>query len=126
MARKLPNWLSRREDGVLEIDPDLAYPAMLEAIAASIPDPAQRPVLDRLDQYWVEVAYQCAKMHAYNLVAGTEYDTRPRGMAITTNIIRRDRWALKKHPKGRGHVAATAGREAARHYAKIAMTLLAG
>jgi hypothetical protein len=111
--KTLPPWLSRRDDGVFEIDPDLAYPAILKALG--IRD-------SEIDQYWLEVAYQCAKLHVQELVSGSELDPRPK-MALQIHILshgaRKDRWALRKHKAGRGARRASEGREAKVHYPRI-------
>lgn len=110
---ELPKWLTRRDDGVMVIDPDIAYPAVLTALGVKDGD---------LDQYWIEVAYQCAKMRVQDLVEGTEYDPRP-NRALTIHVQahggRKDRWALTQYPPGRGAELATKGRAARQHYALL-------
>lgn len=124
MSRKLPAWLVRRADGCFVVDPDLAYPAILTELGVSQAD---------YDQYWIEVAYQCAKLTVQKLVLGTELDPRPKGHGKGSALViviesgggRKDRWALAKFKKGKGTSAATKGREAKGHYAQIA-NLIAG
>ena len=115
MAKQLPKWLSRRKDGVFEVDPDVIYPEFLKALG-----------VDEIDQYWIEVVYQCTKLEVQRLVSGTELDPRshpdePRALQIriTADGGRKDRWALNNHPEGRGIKAATAGREARDHYVRL-------
>lgn len=116
--KKFPAWLTRREDGVFVIDPDIAYPTILKALR--IKD-------DQLDQYWLEVAYQSAKLFTQDLIAGTEYDPRPERhltMHILGGSARKKQWGLANYKAGRGAYAATKGREAVFHYEKIKPILM--
>jgi hypothetical protein len=114
MANKraeLPDgWFKVDERGILVIDPDIAYPAILSALG--VPE-------DHRDQYWVEVAYQCAKLEVQRVVTGTDADPRP-DKALVIHILsddgRKDRWALANLPKGKGEELASKGREARLHY----------
>lgn len=114
---KLPKWLSQRADGVFMIDPDIAYPAVLGALGADS---------KKLDQYWVETAYQATKLKAQELIDGTELDPRP-NMGLVLVIMseggRKDRWALANYPAGKGIAAATKGLEARQHFARIGRAL---
>jgi hypothetical protein len=113
----LPAWLSCRDDGVFEIDPDLAYPAVFEALGVAEAD---------IDQYWIEVAYQCCKLHVQELRASLEPAPKaPLQIHVHGFSGRKDRWALANHPRGRGPEAATQGREARSHYARIRHRLAA-
>jgi hypothetical protein len=107
---QLPDWLTRTDKGVFEIDPDIAYPAILEELGVAKKD---------IDQYWIEVAYQCAKLEVQRIITGTEADPRPQQPLLLTIISdggRKDRWAHASHPEGRGVDAASKGREAIAHY----------
>lgn len=72
-----------------------------------------------LDQYWLEVAYQCVKLDVQQAIAGTEYDPRVAGKSAQFHFTRADQWAQKKHPVGKGAVAASQGKEARGHYVRI-------
>ena len=48
MAKHLPKWLSRRKDGVFEVDPDVIYPEFLKALGVDeIDRVADRDQLER-------------------------------------------------------------------------------
>jgi len=119
--KTLPKWLSRRADGAFVIDPDIAYPLILKELGVNDGD---------LDQYWIECAYQAAKLATQDLVTGTELDPRPKlGFVIVIDSAggRKDRWALKNHKPGkpgRDVNAATKGLQAKQHYTRIAGRLL--
>ncbi|HXF88143.1 MAG TPA: hypothetical protein VNK48_07320 [Xanthobacteraceae bacterium] len=107
----LPPWLTRREDGVFVVDPDLAYPAIFSSLGLAEDD---------IDQYWIEVAYQCAKLHVQNIWRALEPNASlPLQIHILAGGGRKERWALKEHRVGRGTTAATQGGEARAHYARI-------
>ncbi len=71
------------------------------------------------DQYWLEVAYQCAKMDVQSALTGTRYDPRLANMPAEIKFTRAARWALSAHPRGKGAEAATKGREAREHYRRV-------
>ena len=101
MAVNLPAWLSRRDNGVFVIDPDIAYPAILKRLGVKTGD---------YDQYWLETAYQCAKLAAQELILGTELDPRPAAtlvLIIDSGGGRKERWALRNFRTGKGAIAAT-------------------
>ena len=89
----------------IAIDPAIAYTALLEELGVAEDD---------IDQYWLEVAYQCAKMDAQAAVlrAGGDF-----GFEI--KIANRPEFALANHPPGRGIEAATQGSEARQHYKRL-------
>lgn len=115
----LPAWLRydppphENGRGTFVIDPDIAYPAVFKALGAK----------DAPDQYLIEVAYQCVKLATQELVANSALDPRRDGNALLIKIEsadgRKERWALKAHPPGRGAAAATRGLEARGHYEHI-------
>lgn len=72
-----------------------------------------------VDQYWLEVAYQCAKLDVHNGLAGSDCDPRTCGKPSEIKFSNAPEFALAKHPEGRGVAAATQGREARGHYVKI-------
>jgi hypothetical protein len=106
---QFPAWLSEGANNTFVIDPNIAYPAILQALG-----------VNEVDQYWVEVAYQIAKMEAFRIIT----DGEPPGgdtvqLTINSADDRKQRWALANLPKGRGTEAATQGREAVVHYDRV-------
>jgi hypothetical protein len=73
----------------------------------------------KADQYWLEVAYQCAKMQLQDALIGTEYDPRVIGKPAEFHFTRSSEHALARHPTGRGARAATQGREAREHFKRV-------
>lgn len=112
--RKFPSGFVRTEDGAIYIDPEIVYPAILDLLRVKKED---------IDQYWVECAYQCAKMAAQDLVRDTEYDPAPAALRVFI-VSRKDTWANKRFKQGRGSAAATYGREARVHYQRIRSAML--
>lgn len=109
--RNLPPWITRREDGVFVVDPDLAYPTILAALEVDEDD---------VDQYWIEVAYQCAKLHVQAIWRDLEpASALPLQIHVVAGGGRKERWALSRHKLGRCPAAATQGREARAHYERI-------
>jgi len=113
-ALSLPSWASRKESAsqkvsiVIEVDSAVAYPAMLKELEADV-----------VDQYWLEVAYQCIKLDVQATLAGTEFDPRTAGKPAEIHFSNAPEFALAKHPEGKGIAAATQGREAREHYKKL-------
>jgi len=70
------------------------------------------------DQYWLEVAYQCAKLDLQSALVNTEYDPRG-GKFAEFKFTRAPQWALKNFSAGKGTKAATQGREAREHYKRV-------
>lgn len=75
------------------------------------------------DQYWLEVAYQCAKLDLQAALVGTEYDVRISKKPVEFHFSKAPQWAQVNFPKGRGTEAASKGREARAHYQKVRGTL---
>lgn len=71
------------------------------------------------DQYWLEVAYQCAKLDLQAALVGTPYDPRVCGKSAQFVFTRAPQWTLKRFQRGRGAQRATQGREARDHYRRI-------
>lgn len=71
------------------------------------------------DQYWLEVAYQCAKMDVQMALEGTKHDPRTAGKPTEIVMTRANHWKLKLHPAGKGTRLATQGLEAREHYRRI-------
>lgn len=71
------------------------------------------------DRYWLEVAYQCAKLDLQSALVGTEYDPRTSGKSAEFHFSRASEWALKRFPSGKGEDAASRGKEARQHYIRV-------
>ena len=106
------------------IDPDEAYPEILEGLEAcydALPNPLPQDkawLADVLpvtrNKYWLEVAYQIAKVDA-QVAAGFNAEFHIRGGEGF-----KERWALKNHPGTDADVdRATKGREARQHYKNL-------
>lgn len=118
MAKKkahLPPWAKALKNGRIEIDPDGFYPALLAELGA---DP------DSPTQYWLEVAYQCAKLDVQAAVAGSDL-AAPAGGALVILMLNRPKWKIADAPDPDaksgtpGIVKATKGKEARAHYRRI-------
>ena len=72
-----------------------------------------------LDQFWGEVICQWARLEVLRAIAGAA-DPRVAGKNLRIKVRadggRKDRWALKNLPAGRGADAATKGKAARRLY----------
>lgn len=75
--------------------------------------------VDKPDQYWLEVAYQCAKLDLQMAVLDTEFDPRHAGKAVEFRFSNYPPYALKRWPEGKGLEKATKGKEAREHYKRI-------
>ncbi|MDX1810433.1 MAG: hypothetical protein R3240_00675 [Gammaproteobacteria bacterium] len=128
-----PDWITEDENGSYCIDADKAYPALLaELKEKKLPEATKSEPswtkelrsldLEKLTQYWIEVAYQMAKLELrrYLLLAGknpwppkirikTGYKTLESGDLIS-------HWHMSNFPKGAGIAKATQGKEAREHY----------
>jgi hypothetical protein len=71
------------------------------------------------DQYWLEVAYQCAKLDLQAALVGTEFDPRTSALPAEFHFSRASQYEQKNFPQGRGIAAATRGREAREHYRNV-------
>jgi hypothetical protein len=121
----LPSWLVQQAPGVFQIDPDVVYPSALRMLGVKLAD---------RDQYWIETAYQCARMAAQALILGTGLDPAPAPLVLLIDGSdgRKERWALTRFRPGRGagavrDVASLAeASEAKIHYRAIGAHLRAG
>jgi hypothetical protein len=115
-AIKLPNWLSREDNGAMIIKSDLAYPAVLGLLGVDHKD---------VDQYWMEVAYQCVKMAAQDVARDNDLWPESGTLAIIIESGKvKDEWAIASYPNGKGVEAATKGGEAKLHYERIRRRLI--
>lgn len=101
----LPEWATQQAEGVYVIDADTAYPALQKELGVA-----------KLDQYWLEVLYQFAKMDLRRALILNNEDPWPARILIRGD---KSRWAHKHYPPGRGVEAATEGREARELYRKM-------
>lgn len=136
MSGKAPKWLKRELQNLpawakviesfaakagkvsvcIEADTDAYVPEWLELVGVMRADGAY---LKDPDQYWLEVAYQCAKMDLQLAITSTEHDPRTSGKSAEFRFTKSATWAQQKFPPGRGIVAATQGREAREHYRRV-------
>lgn len=104
----LPKW-AKQVRGTpipkIEVDPDVCYPAFFKELGVEPKD---------IDQYWLEVAYQCMKMELQRILGFFAFEIR-----VRAHRGRKDRWALNNHPPGKGANLATLGREAREHYKRL-------
>lgn len=125
MKLQLPSWL-RRDDVKLPPWAKLAA-KQDERLAAKIEVDSQKAYaewlatlkVEKVDQYWLEVAYQCIKLDVQAALAGTKYDPQVAGKANQIIMSRAPEYAQAAHPRGRGPEAASKGKEARKHYARI-------
>lgn len=128
MNANLPPWATMLSPGKVEIQADEFYPAILGELidldaGVKTNDKKQAPVvfkgMEELDQYWLEVAFQCAKMDVQRAVQGTD-DAPAEGGALTIfvndNAKVAGTWAQKNYAVGRGTKAAAQGKEARAFY----------
>ena len=125
MAFQLPSWLRKdklvlppwakvveRHSGkvsiCIDVDTDGYVREWLELLGAPT-----------IDQYWLEVAYQCAKLDVQMALVGTKYDPRTCGAPVEFHFNKASKWALNLYPHGRGIEMATKGKEARGHYVRI-------
>lgn len=118
----LPEWLIHDKDrGIFVIDPDVAYTEWMSLLKIKPAD---------LDQYWLEVIFQCVKMDAQHAVRQSGLDPRladpPKSLVLdvaSTKTVTDGkliaRWRLADYPRGRGPEAATQGKEARQHYQRV-------
>jgi hypothetical protein len=111
----LPSWAKMIGKGKVEIEATEFYPTLLAELGVADAD---------IDQYWLEVAYQCAKLDIQQAVFGTT-DGPEKGGALVTIVTDASKgedgskWAQRKWPEGAGASAATKGRAALEHYKEL-------
>lgn len=105
-----PSWLTYdNKRAIFRINGDVYYPQILRELGVV-----------EVDQYWLEVAYQCAKLDAMRYIMLAGVDPRPNKVLILDiKVADKEKWALRNHPVGRGIEAASKGREAREHYKKL-------
>lgn len=147
----LPDWAKANCPGKIEIDAEKFYPEIIIELwddenwpdkknIAAKGKPENLQYADKMyndlqrteiDQYWVETAFQVAKLDVQSAVSGTELMPDKGGALL---IIVKDgsksankgvsKWQQKSLPKGRGCDAASKGKEARSHYERIRNLLL--
>ncbi len=100
----------------IEADTDAYVPFWFKLLGVMAEDGTY---LQDPDQYWLEVAYQCAKMDLQLAITNTEHDPRDAGMSAEFRFSRSEQWPQSKFPPGRGATAATQGHEARDHFRRI-------
>ena len=117
---KLPTWAKKVKDDPIpkiEVDPDKCYPAFFKELGVIKAD---------IDQYWIEVAYQCMKMELQRIMGRFNFEIR-----VRAHGGRKGRWALANNPDpylkidedgkiiDSGPLRATEGRQAREHYKRL-------
>lgn len=85
----LPTWATWMKPGKYAVDPDGFFPEILEAIGAP----------KKLDQCWLEKAFQCMKMEIQRVIRNTSLDPRP-DRPLEIKVLNRPSWALVNFPVG--------------------------
>lgn len=133
----LPSWAKVIAPGKIEVDASVFYPEILEELWAdkTWPTEVENTLYEGLqrtevDQYWLEVAFQVAKMDIQMAISGTELMPEKGGALV---IIIKDStkksnngvsiYAQKNAPKGRDVKVASNGREAREHFKRIRTVL---
>jgi hypothetical protein len=80
---------------------------------------ADGTAIQEIDQYWLEVAYQCAKMDLQLAIENTEHDPRTAGKFAEFHFTADQKWKQTNYPPGRTSAAASQGREARQHFTRI-------
>jgi hypothetical protein len=71
------------------------------------------------DHYWLEVAYQCAKMDLQRAIENTAFDPRYAGKAAEFHFSGVPQWSMNRFQVGRGTGPASQGGEARKHFERI-------
>lgn len=97
----VPSWIVANADkpGYFDIDPDGFYPDILKQFE----DHPSVPYDGKVDQYWLECAYQCMKLTVQFFLGVTGLDPRPQ-LTLNLNVKGKEgskkRWGQKNHPEG--------------------------
>ncbi len=112
----LPSWATEKADAsgkvktVVCVDSAAAYSEWLDLL---------KVVKENVDQYWLEVAYQCVKLDVQAALAGTDCDPRTCGKPTGILFSNAPEFALAQFPEGKGVAVATQGKEARNHYVRL-------
>lgn len=97
--QELPDWLTRRADGVFVADADLFYPAYLNELGVEMPD-----------QYWLEIAYIFMKLDAQKAIHAAGFGVEETGENIKLTVSgpasAKEKWRQTAHPAGKGAAGA--------------------
>lgn len=121
-----PDWISKNDKDEFIINADIAYPAILaelKAAAGKLPEAQENEAahivelrkldLENLTQYWVEVAYNFAKLEFLRLMQLNAVNYWGRRQHIEGS---KEKWHFSNLPPGRGVEAAAQGKEARELY----------
>lgn len=102
----LPSWAKVVAIAKIEMNAGEFYPEILGELGVK-----------DIDQYWLEIAYQCAKLDVQLAVSGTEHQA-PNGGALCLIILDEGKqYAQSKYPAGLG--IEQAGRDAKAKWRKL-------
>lgn len=98
----IPDWMTLNEDkpGVVTVDPDGFYPAILDELKAH----ASVPFDGTVDQFWLEVAHNFMKLDVQFALVSEKKDPRPEHTLVINVSGTGDykaKWAQKDKPEGR-------------------------
>lgn len=122
-ALKLPSWARLAVDRDariavrVEIDGPKAYGAWIDTLKEKYK--GVEGVEVQLDQYWLEVAYQCIKLDVQLAIAGSPVDARVSGKLLQFHISRALGYELANHPPGLGAEMASKGKHARKHFSRV-------
>lgn len=85
------------------VDPNIFYPKYLDELGA-----------EKVDQYWMEVAYQCMKMDLQLALGRFGFVIH-----VRSDEGRKQSWNYSMRPVGKGAALATGGKEARQHFLRL-------
>lgn len=111
----LPVWASAISKGKIAMDATEFYPDWLQRLGIELND---------VDQYWLEVARQCAKLEVTFAVAGTNLMADSGGALVliiedSSKTEDGSKWAQVKFPAGKGAEAANRKDGARAHFNRV-------
>lgn len=131
-AVTLPSWaklsassahlISEKIAGCVVVDSDAAYEEWLEILVEGdyvVPGFDKPTSRDAIDQFFVEVAYQCIKLEVQAGVVNTDLDPRKAGKPLEIHFSKGEVGRLSNYPEGLGVALATKGKVARRFYKAI-------
>lgn len=131
----MPSWAALTSNGKVTIEAAKFYPEILEELWADEDWPEEEKGLyeglqrGKIDAYWLEVAFQVAKMDIQSAISGTASMPEKGGALLITvsDSTKAENgvsiYAQATAEKGRGAEAASKGREAREHYKRIRAVL---
>lgn len=123
----LPDWITKVHDNKYRIDANARYPALLDELAEArdrLPEKREGEEAyitalrsfqrNNLDQYWLEVVYQFAKLDLRRALLLEGESPWPAEIHIDADKMQ---WRIAAYPMGRGVAAASEeGKEARKLY----------